>query len=187
MGAGAFTTAVKDGQSAHRLGAFNSAVVAVTAVWGIAQALLASRANPWRRGAKMDIALGKSASPMAHSGTGDPAYRQILLATTLEGLPAGLKPFGKLRSGLRMVALDQVGRRTTALLPLIVTGKMQSGLREKGIHQLSVPEFTLTIDDTFIFDGEAFPAGRYRVGQGPALEFVIPANDPAEGAGVDPA
>ena len=102
-----------------------------------------------------------------------------LLATTLEGLPAGLKPFGKLRSGLRMVALDQVGRGTTALLPWVATGKLQSGLREKGIHQLSVPEFTLEIDDAFIFDGEAFPAGRYRVGQGPVLEFVTPSADPA--------
>lgn len=179
LGAGAFTTAVKAGQSAHKLGAFNSAVVTVTAAWGVLQALFGSRTNPWRRGARMKIALGKAGSPMAHSGVGDPDFRQVLLATTLEQLPAGLQPFGRLRSGLRMVALDQIGRRTTALLPLAITGKIQSGLREKGIHQLSVPEFTLDIDGAFIFDGEAFPAGRYRVGQGPALEFVTPPADPA--------
>lgn len=179
LGAGAFTTAVKAGQSAHRLGAFNSAVVAVTAMWGITQALFASRRNPWRRGARMEIALGKSGSPMAHSGVGEAGYRQVLIATTLESLPAGMKPFGRLRSGLRMVALDQVNRRTTALLPWVATGKLQSGLREKGIHQLSVPEFALTIEDSFIFDGEAFPAGRYHVGQGPALEFVTPERVPA--------
>ena len=70
-------------------------------------------------------------------------------------------------------------RRTTALLPWVATGKLQSGLRERGIHQLSVPEFALTIEDSFIFDGEAFPAGRYHVGQGPALEFVTPERVPA--------
>ncbi|MEL7318904.1 MAG: acylglycerol kinase family protein [Pseudomonadota bacterium] len=177
LGAGAFTKATKAGQSAHKLGAFNSAVVAVTAAWGVAQAIFASRSNPWRRGAKMGIALGKTGSPLAHSGAGDPEYRQVLLATTLERLPAGLKPFGKLRTGLRLVALDQVGRRTTALLPFAVSGMMQSGLREKGIHQVSVPEFTLEIDDSFIFDGEAFPAGRYGVSQGPALKFVTPSQD----------
>lgn len=174
LGAGAFTTAVKAGQSAHKLGAFNSAVVTVTAAWGIVQALFASRSNPWRRGARMGVTLGKAGTAMEHSGVGDPAFRQVLLATTLERLPANLKPFGRHRTGLRMVALDQIGRRTIALLPFAVTGKLQSGLRERGIHQLSVPEFTLEIDAPFIFDGEAFPAGRYRVGQGPALEFVTP-------------
>lgn len=176
LGAGAFTRATKAGQSAHKLGAFNSAVVAVTALWALGQALFASRKNPWRRGSRMAIALGKGGVPMAHSGVGDPDYRQLLLATTLERLPAGLKPFGRLRSGLRMLALDQVGRRTTATLPIAALGALQSGLREKGIHQLSLSEFTLAIDDAFIFDGEAFPAGRYRIGQGPALEFIAPAH-----------
>ncbi|NQX94765.1 MAG: acylglycerol kinase family protein [Erythrobacter sp.] len=177
LGAGAFTKATQAGQSAHKLGAFNSAVVAVTAAWGLAQALFASRTNPWRRGAKMVITLDKTGSSLAHSGQGDPDYRQFLLATTLERLPAGLNPFGRLRSGLRMVAMDQIGRWTTTILPLVAMGKWQSGLRDKGIHQLSLSEFTLEIGDSFILDGEAFPAGQYCVGQGPALEFVTPPQD----------
>ncbi|MEO0589188.1 MAG: acylglycerol kinase family protein [Pseudomonadota bacterium] len=175
LGGGAFTQATKAGQSAHRLGAFNSAVVAVTAIWALVQTFFGSRKNPWRRGSRMAIALGKRRTPMAHSGSGDPEFRQLLLATTLETLPAGLQPFGRLRTGLRMVAVDQVNRRTTALLPMAALGKARSGLRERGIHQLSLSEFTLAIDDPFIFDGEAFPPGHYRVGQGPSLEFVTPA------------
>jgi diacylglycerol kinase (ATP) len=179
LGAGAFTMATKAGQSAHKLGAFNSAVVAVTGLWALAQALFASRKNPWRRGARMAIGLGAQQNPMEHSGSGDPEFRQLLFATTLEQLPAGLQPFGRLKTGLRMVAVDQVSRRTAAIIPLVVMGRKQSGLREKGIHQLSLPEFSLTIDDSFIFDGEAFPAGSYRISQGPALEFVIPSQAPA--------
>ncbi|MDJ0979596.1 MAG: diacylglycerol kinase family protein [Erythrobacter sp.] len=174
LGAGAFTRATSAGQSAHKLGAFNSAVVGVTTAWALMQAFFASRQNPWRRGSRMAIKLGRAGSPMAHSGAGDPEYRQLMLATTLERLPAGLKPFGRLRTGLRMVVLDQVDRRTAVMLPLAAFGKLDSGARERGIHQLSVPEFTLAIEDSFIFDGEAFPKGRYRVGQGPALQFVTP-------------
>lgn len=174
LGAGAFTTATRAGQSAHKLGAFNSLAVGVTALWALLQSLFAGRANPWREGARMRIGLGAGNAPMAHSGQGDPAMRQLLFASTLERLPAGIQPFGALRSGLKLVAVDQISRRTTALIPLVVLGKLRTGLRERGIHQLAATQFTLSIDDQFILDGEAFPAGDYRVEQGPELAFVAP-------------
>ena len=174
LGAGAFTTATRAGQSAHRLGAFDSLAVGVTALWALAQSLFATRANPWRKGARMRIGLGAADVAMEHSGRGDPAMRQVLFASTLERLPAGLRPFGRLRSGLKLVAVDQISRRTTALIPLVVSGKLTSGLRERGIHQLAASQFTLSIDDQFILDGEAFPAGDYLVEQGPELAFVSP-------------
>jgi diacylglycerol kinase (ATP) len=174
FGAGAFTTATRAGQSAHRLGAFNSLAVVVTAAWALLQSLFASRSNPWRKGARMRIGLGAGDVPMGHSGIGDPEMRQVLFASTLERLPAGIRPFGFLRSGLKLVAVDQISRRTTALIPLFAAGKMQRGLRERGIHQLAATQFTLAIDDQFILDGEAFPAGEYLIGQGPELAFVSP-------------
>lgn len=174
LGAGAFTKATQAGQSAHKLGAFDSMVVAVTALWALLQSLFASRANPWRKGARMRIGLGTKDAPMAHSGRGDPAMRQLLFASTLERLPAGLRPFGALRSGLKLVAVDQISRRTTALVPFALFGKLRSGLRERGIHQLAASQFSLSIDDQFILDGEAFPAGDYLVEQGPELAFVTP-------------
>ncbi|MFN3864713.1 MAG: diacylglycerol/lipid kinase family protein [Erythrobacter sp.] len=174
LGAGAFTTATRAGQSAHKLGAFNSLAVGVTALWVLAQSLFTGRSNPWRQGARMRILLGPGEVPMAHSGIGDPERRQVLFASTLERLPAGLRPFGFLKSGLKLVVVDQISRRTTALLPLVVTGRLQNGLRERGIHQISASQFTLSIDDQFILDGEAFPAGDYRIAQGPELAFVRP-------------
>lgn len=174
LGAGAFTTATRAGQGAHRLGAFNSLAVAVTTLWALAQSLFATRANPWRRGARMRIGLGAGDVAMAHSGRGDPERRQLLFASTLERLPAGIRPFGALRSGLKLVALDQISRRTVALLPLAMFGAITTGLRERGIHQLAASRFTLSIDDQFILDGEAFPAGDYRIEQGPELAFVSP-------------
>lgn len=172
LGAGAFTTATRAGQSAHRLGAFNSMAVGVTTLWVVLQFLFASRNNPWRRGARMAIGLGTQEAPMAHSGVGDPDWRQFLLATTLETLPAGLRPFGHLRKGLKLVALDQVSRGTMFSVLPVMKGKTRPKLRERGVHQISTPQFTLDIDDQFIFDGEAFPAGEYCIEQGPELEFV---------------
>lgn len=174
LGAGAFTKATQAGQSAHKLGAFDSMVVAVTGSWALLQSLFAGRGNAWRKGAAMRIGLGAADAPMAHSGNGDPAMRQILFASTLERLPAGIKPFGALRSGLKMVVIDQISRRTTALIPLILLGKIKSSLRQRGIHQVAATQFSLSIDDQFILDGEAFPPGDYRIEQGPELAFVAP-------------
>lgn len=174
LGAGAFTLATRAGQSAHKLGAFNSMVVAVTGLWALLQSLFAGRSNPWRKGARMRIGLGASDAPMAHSGQGDPAMRQLLFATTLERLPVGIKPFGALKSGLKIVAFDQISRRTTALIPLALLGRLRGSLRERGIHQLAATQFSLAIDDQFILDGEAFPPGEYRIDQGPELAFVTP-------------
>jgi hypothetical protein len=174
LGAGAFTKATQAGQSAHKLGAFDSMVVAVTAIWALLQSLFAGRGNAWRRGAKMRIGLGSADAPMAHSGHGDPTMRQLLFASTLERLPAAIKPFGALKNGLKLVAVDQISRRTTALVPLALLGKLRGSLRERGIHQLAATQFTLAIEDQFILDGEAFPAGEYRIEQGPELAFVAP-------------
>ncbi|MBU7579905.1 MAG: NAD(+)/NADH kinase [Porphyrobacter sp.] len=174
LGAGAFTKATQAGQSAHKLGAFDSMVVAVTGIWALLQSLFATRGNAWRRGARMRIGLGAGDVPMAHSGQGDPAMRQLLFASTLERLPAGIRPFGPLKAGLKLVAVDQISRRTTALVPLILLGKVRQGLRDRGIHQLAATHFTLSIDDQFILDGEAFPPGDYRIEQGPELAFVAP-------------
>ncbi len=175
MGAGAFARATtQTGQSAHRLGAFDSVVVAVATAWVILQSLLGSRNNVWRRGAEMELRLGPNGALMEHSGHGDPKRRQLLFASTLERLPAGLKPFGKLTKGLRLVALDQITRRTAALLPILTRGWTPKNLRERGIHQVSAPSFTLDIDGQVILDGEAFPAGKYRIEQSQELEFVTP-------------
>ncbi len=174
LGAGAFTLATGAGQSAHKLGAFDSMVVAVTSLWALLQSLFATRGNPWRKGARMRIGLGAADAPMAHSGHGDPERRQLLFASTLERLPAGINPFGALKGGLKLVALDQLSRRTTALIPLVLLGRYTGSLRERGIHQITATQFNLSIDDQFILDGEAFPPGDYRIEQGPELAFIAP-------------
>ncbi len=174
LGAGALTTATQAGQGAHRLGAFNALAVGATTAWGVLQWLFASRNNSWRRGARMAIGLGADNVAMSHSGVGDPEWRQILLASTLETMPAGLKPFGPMRKGLKLAVTDQISRRSLLLLLAMIRGKVSAKMREKGFHRISTPQFTLAIDESFILDGEAFPGGKYRIAQGAELEFVTP-------------
>jgi hypothetical protein len=174
LGAGAFTTATTAGQSAHRMGAFNSMAVAVAIALGIGQWLFAPRTNPWRSGTRMAIGLGPTDTPMAHSGVGDPEWRQLLFASTLEQLPAGMKPFGPHKTGLRLAVSDQISRLSIPMLVAMMRGKTPAKMRERGFHQLATTQFSLRIEDSFILDGEAFPAGEYRIGQGPELEFLAP-------------
>lgn len=174
LGAGAFTAGISAGQDAHRLGAFNSFAVAVTTLWGALQSLFGTDRNPWRRGVEMELLLGDNGVPMEHSGHGDSARRQILFASTLERFPAGLKPFGSLKKGLKLAVMDKPVRHIFLLLPVILAGWSPSMLRRNGLHQISAPWFELRLGDRFVIDGEAYPAGRYRIEQGPELEFVAP-------------
>ena len=174
LGGGAFTTATTAGQSAHKMGAFNSMAVVVAGVLGVCQWLFASRENSWRKGSKMRIGLGPDDTPLEHSGVGDPEWRQILLASTLERMPGGATPFGTARGGLKIAVTDQISRKSAGIVLQMLRGKTPENIREKGFHQLSTSQFTLRIEDSFIVDGEAFPPGEYLIAQGPELEFVAP-------------
>lgn len=174
LGAGGFTLGIQAGQDAHRLGAFNSLAVGVTAAWGVLQALFGSDRNVWRRGVEIDLRLGEERRPLPHSGKGFAGRRTIVLASTLQRFPVGLKLFGKLREGLKIVALDRPRRRVMAMLPLILSGWTPRGLAEKGIHHHVADRFEFAIEEDFILDGEAFAQGRYLVESGPALRFVVP-------------
>ena len=174
LGAGAFTTGIKVGQDAHRLGAFNSLAVGATTTWGVLQALFGKASNRWRRGIGMELLVGPEREPLPHCGTGDPSLRWILVASTLGRLPVNMKLFGPYHDGLRMVVMDSARRRLLAMIPAVVAGKAPAWVTRAGIHFVRANEFELTLDDEFILDGEIFPAGRYQVAEGPELRFVVP-------------
>ncbi|MEZ5692526.1 MAG: acylglycerol kinase family protein [Altererythrobacter sp.] len=174
MGAGGFTLGIQAGQDAHRLGAFDSLAVGVTAAWGVLQALFGSDANKWRRGAEMEILLGDERTPLPHSGQGYEGRRAVMLASTLERFPVGLKLFGEHRKGLKLVAMDRPRRRLLAALPKILFAGPGKESASRGFYQMAVDRFELTIGDDYILDGEAFPGGKLCVESGPELRFVIP-------------
>lgn len=174
LGAGAFTIGISAGQDAHRLGAFNSLAVGVTAAWGVLQALLGTDRNIWRRGVPMRVRVGSERAELPHSGYGDPARREILLASTLHRFPFGMRPFGSALEGLKLGVMDKPLRTLLLALPRLLAGWEGDWLRRKGMHRLVTESVELELGDRFILDGEAFPAGHYAVRLGPELAFVVP-------------
>jgi hypothetical protein len=169
LGAGVFTRSITLGQSAHRWGAFNSLAVFVTTFWTLAQAFFAGNGNPWRQATGIRV-TDEQGDPMA----GDDPRRYVLLSSTLENFPMGLKPFGATRKGLKLAILDRPWRKSLLRVPQIAFGRQPRNPERLGYHWLAPDGYLMTLDDRFILDGEAFPAGAYRVSLGPELRFVVP-------------
>ena len=97
-----------------------------------------------------------------------------MVASTLERFPLGIRPFGAARPGLKLAVIDTPLRWMIALLPLILTGFDAAFMRRNGAHRIDVDVLDLELGDRFTLDGEYFPAGHYRLRQGPELRFVVP-------------
>ena len=173
LGGGVFAKTIELGQRAHGAGAFNSAVVGVTALWSLARMLLGGAGDRWRRTTPMRIA-DVGGSELAHRGGGPADERFMLIASTLKTLPVNLRPFGPAQGNLRMMVLDNSRRALLACLPLIAAGRAGRTARRLGYHGLGGEAFELNLGERFILDGEAFPAGRYHLSAGQPLRFVAP-------------
>ena len=172
MGTGVFTRGTQVGQQAHRWGAFNSFAVGLIIIWCLLQALFARSSNMWRKGTAMR--LRSDGIELARSRFGDPSERFVMVASTLERFPLGIRPFGKVRAGLKLAVIDTPLRWIVALMPLLLTGFDAAFLRRNGAHRIDVESLDLELSDRFTLDGEYFPAGHYRLRQGPELRFVVP-------------
>lgn len=175
FGAGVFNAAIAAGQVAHRLGAFQGFAVAVTALFGVMQALFGIGRSPWRALTPMRIAP-EGAGEVPHSRHGTPRRRFAVGCSTLGKFPLAMDPFagGGGGGGIRFLAVDAPLRRVMALVPAILMGLDRPFLRKLGVHRGSAEWIDIELDGPFILDGEAFPGGRYRLRQGPELPFLVP-------------
>lgn len=174
LGAGVFTIATEAGQEAHRWGAFNSFAVGLTILWGIAQSLFGRNGRGWRASTPMRLRDASDGSELPRSRHGHRGERYMLVASTLERFPLGVRPFGRARPGLKLAVVDFPLRWLMALLPAILFGLNGRAVARAGGHQIDAEAIALDIDASFILDGEAFPAGRYLLEQGAQLHFVAP-------------
>lgn len=172
LGTGAFTRGTQSGQQAHRWGMFNSFAVGLIIVWCLIQTMFAQSTNMWRKGTPMRLRSGGADLP--RSRFGNPAERFVMVASTLERFPLGIRPFGKARAGLKLAVVDTPLRWIVALIPLLLTGFDATFLRRNGANRFDVEVLDLELGDRFTLDGEYFPAGQYRLHQGPELRFVVP-------------
>jgi hypothetical protein len=173
LGGGVFNHVITLGQRSHQLGAFNHAVVAMTTVWSALQAIVGWADNEWRHGSKMRIRRSNG-QELAHCGGLPADERYMLFASTLQAFPAGLDPFRGVEEALQVAVIDNPRRRLLMRLPSMFRGTTSAKTRSRGFHVFGDTAVDLDIGDAFILDGEAFPAGQYRLSAGPRLRFVVP-------------
>ncbi|WP_338241942.1 diacylglycerol/lipid kinase family protein [Aurantiacibacter hainanensis] len=173
LGAGVFNHVITLGQRSHDLGAFNQTVVAITTVWSAVQAMLGLPGNKWRTGTPMRI-RSADGSELPHCGGLPEDERYLLFASTLQAFPAGLDPFRDVQEPLQVAVIDNPGRRLLLSLPSIFRGTSSAATRRRGYHAFGDSAVDIDLGEAFILDGEAFPAGQYRLSAGPKLRFVVP-------------
>ena len=173
LGAGAFTRAIELGQRGHDLGAFNKAVIVLTTIWSVAQAFVGGPGNPWRKGIKMRVRHGNG-EELPHRGGLPEDERYLLFASTLDTFPAGLDPFRRVEHPMGIAMMDSVSLSLIMRLGAIFAGRPGPGTLARGYHVFGEDALEIDLGEKFIFDGEAFPAGEYRLSAGPELRFVVP-------------
>lgn len=166
FGAGAFVRATGLAQRTHKAGAFNGLAVGLSLGWGIAQTMFGGRRNPWRAGERMRIGVEGSA-PMERDF-------YMLFGSTLERLPLNVKPFGALRDGLKMLAVDAPPAWMPFTVPALLSGASPAWLEKAGYHRGAPSSFTLSLDGGFVLDGELYAGGDMTVRPGDPLRFVTP-------------
>jgi hypothetical protein len=175
LGAGAFTLGTEVGQGAHRAGVFNSFAVGLIIAWSIIQTIFGRAGNPWRVGTRMRLRDRDSGRELPRRGPGARDTRFIAVATTFEKFPLGLRLFGSnVPPGLKLAVMDAPVRWMLMLLPVMLLGFLPRFMQRAGAHRVASGPIDIDLGGAFILDGEAFPAGRYVLEEGPQLTFVVP-------------
>ncbi len=166
LGMGGFVRATELAQSTHRAGAFNGIAVALSLGWSIAQTLFGGADNAWRQG--MTIDLAQDDAPMA------PRRLYLLLTSTLERMPVGLKPFGPQRAGLKLLTVDAPPKRLFRMLKPILTGTTGSAAVAEGFERTDPRSVRVHSDEGFILDGEHYAGGDLTIRAGEPIRFAAP-------------
>ena len=168
FGAGAFVRATDLAQRTHRMGAFEEVAVGLTLGVAVFRTLFGGPRSGWRAGEPMQLAF--DGDEAGHDGC-----VFLLLASTLERLPLGVQPFGPPNSGaLRSLAVEAPPKRLLSVLPRLLSGAEAPWLAASGYHQREFERLDVTLETSFVLDGETFPGGELTLRRGAPLEFVAP-------------
>lgn len=166
FGTGAFVQATGLAQRTHKAGAFKGVAVGLSLGWALVQTFFGGRDNSWRAGETIRIRTPE--------GLDTQRDFYLLLGSTLNRLPLGLKPFGPVRDGLKVLAIDAPPQQMTRAVPAVLAGSQAAWLDAAGYHRGDPTQFDLMLDGGFILDGELYAGGELTVRRGEALEFVTP-------------
>ncbi|WP_375404258.1 diacylglycerol/lipid kinase family protein [uncultured Sphingomonas sp.] len=174
FGTGAFVAATALAQRTHRAGAFNGVAVGMALSWAVAQTAFGSASSVWRRGERLRLRHDDRSVGMHASDLTVDRNQYLLLASTLETLPLGIRPFGSARPGLKTLTIDAPPRRILTAVGPLLAGSEAAWLERAGFHRVDAPSADLDVEGGFILDGEVFPGGAYRLTEAAPISFVVP-------------
>lgn len=166
FGAGRFVQATELAQRTHKVGAFDGVAVGLSLGWSVLQTLFGRANNEWKRGHSMQI--------RTDDGQIIDRSLYLLLASTLERMPLGLKPFGRTRGGLKVLTIDAPPRRVVASLVPLLSGAERRWLSDAGYHRADPARLWIALKSGFILDGEHYEGGEFALSTGEPLQFVVP-------------
>jgi diacylglycerol kinase (ATP) len=166
FGLGAFVRATQMSQSVHRMGAFHSLAVALTVVGAAFGALFGRDGDGWRQGVRSGLAVDGDAMTVSP--------RFVVLATSLERLPLGLRPFGPPQDGLKVLDVVAPPRRLAMALPAVLMGAAETWLRRHGYRRSLAERVVVSSPAPVVVDGEVFPGGEITIGLGAPVRFLVP-------------
>ncbi|MCC7266583.1 MAG: diacylglycerol kinase [Caulobacteraceae bacterium] len=165
LGAAAYRRATELSKRVNRAGVFQTASVAVTLALAIDRALTGRTDNEWRAGEDIAVAVD--------GGLAREGRRFIVLASTLERLPLGVRPFGDAPRGIGWLDIEAPARRLSAMLLPVLRGRDDPRLEPLGYRRGGAERLSLTLSQPFIVDGELFPAGRVEIALGAPIRFAL--------------
>jgi diacylglycerol kinase (ATP) len=167
FGLGVFNRATMLAQRVHSKGVFNSFAVFVTLATALLKSMFGGARNSWRRGEMARI---------SRNGVDIMAVRvYLLLASTLRRMPVGLRPFGKVRDGLKFLTVKAPPRALFRHFLPVMKGHESPSLEADGYVRRDADRVFLSLDRGCILDGEQFPGGNLVVSEGHPIAFVVPA------------
>ena len=165
LGAAAYRRATELSKRVNRAGVFQTASVALTLALAIDRALTGRTDNEWRAGEEIAVALD--------GGPARQGRRFILLASSLERLPLGARPFGRAPRGIGWLDIEAPARRLSAMLLPVLRGRDDPRLEPLGYRRGGAERLSLSLSQPFIVDGELFPAGRVEAALGAPIRFAL--------------
>lgn len=174
FGGGNFVDATALAQHTHRAGAFNALTVVLATIGAIGSTLFGAAHSKWRRGSRIALRYTDGVAAMHGAGTHTDGNRYVMLASTLERLPAGLKPFGHTRPGMKTLVVDAPTRALALTAPALLSGSEARWIEDRGYHRIDADAVEIDLEAGFILDGETFPGGSYTLRRGVPLRFVAP-------------
>jgi diacylglycerol kinase (ATP) len=163
FGAAGFVRGTALAGGAHRVRVFHNAAVFLALGGAVAESLRGS--GPLREGAPLSLAID--------GGTARSGRRLVMMATTLQRLPMGMRPFGE-GPGLKVLDVDAPPRLLALAVPILLWTQFDRWLAGRGYRRGPVRRLQVVVDSEVVVDGEVYPGGALTLSQAASQRFFAP-------------